>query len=659
MGRNVSPAKPKGKPRARSTAKSGTRSDGKAPAAAAQAMPQSAAMPSPFPPIAEYAFLSNCHTGALVASDGAIDWLCVPRFDSPSIFGTLLDREAGSFRFGPFGINVPSSRLYEPGTNILNTTWHTPTGWAMVRDALTIGPTQREDEITPHTRAPADDDAHHMLVRTVLCLDGSVDVELLCEPDFDYGRTPAEWTLRGRHTADATGAGLTVRLRSSIPLGAEDETAQARHTLQKGEQAFCSLSWAEELASPEDIDEANQRMAETTSYWRSWISKARMADHRFRGAIQRSALTIKGLTYMPTGATVAALTTSLPETPGGERNWDYRFTWIRDSTFTLQALHYLNLDWEANEFMRFIGDLETDDDGALQIMYGIDGRRDLTESTRDDLFGYAGARPVRIGNGAFDQHQNDVFGAALDSILLHTERSERLPRRLWPIVQAQAKCATKVWKNPDQGIWEARGEPQHYVSSKLMCWVALDRASRLAELRGDPELQSKWGATAVEIREDILDNGVRGGVLRQHYDTEALDASTLLAAMFGFLPGGDEVLRKSVLAIADDLTEDGFVLRYVTGDTDDGLSGKEGSFLICSFWLVSGLAIIGEHQRARDLMDRLLNIASPLGLYAEEFDPSTGHHLGNFPQAFSHLALIEAAARIILSERLEELGVKE
>jgi GH15 family glucan-1,4-alpha-glucosidase len=498
-----------------------------------------------------------------------------------------------------------------------------------------------------------------MLVRTVLCLDGSVDVELLCEPDFDYGRTPAEWTLRGRHTADATGAGLTVRLRSSIPLGAEDETAQARHTLQKGEQAFCSLSWAEELASPEDIDEANQRMAETTSYWRSWISKARMADHRFRGAIQRSALTIKGLTYMPTGATVAALTTSLPETPGGERNWDYRFTWIRDSTFTLQALHYLNLDWEANEFMRFIGDLETDDDGALQIMYGIDGRRDLTESTRDDLFGYAGARPVRIGNGAFDQHQNDVFGAALDSILLHTERSERLPRRLWPIVQAQAKCATKVWKNPDQGIWEARGEPQHYVSSKLMCWVALDRASRLAELRGDPDLQSKWGATAVEIREDILDKGVRGGVLRQHYDTDALDASTLLAAMFGFLPGGDEVLRKSVLAIADDLTEDGFVLRYVTGDTDDGLSGKEGSFLICSFWLVSGLAIIGEHQRARDLMDRLLNIASPLGLYAEEFDPSTGHHLGNFPQAFSHLALIEAAARIILSERLEELGVKE
>ena len=357
---------------------------------------------------------------------------------------------------------------------------------------------------------------------------------------------------------------------------------------------------------------------------------------------------------MPTGATVAALTTSLPETPGGERNWDYRFTWIRDSTFTLQALHFLNLDWEADEFMQFVADLEPNDDGALQIMYGIDGRRDLTESTRDELSGYAGAHPVRIGNGAFDQRQNDVFGAALDSILLHTRRSQRMPRRLWPIVQSQAECATQVWQQPDQGIWEARGDPQHYVSSKLMCWVALDRAAKLAHIGGDSALQKTWSATADEIKADILDHGVRDGVLRQHYDTDALDASTLLAALFGFLPGDDERLRKSVEAIADDLTEDGFVLRYRTDETDDGLSGKEGSFLICSFWLVSALAIVGDRQRARDLMERLLSVASPLGLYAEEFDTSTGRHLGNFPQAFSHLALIEAGARIILTERLEE-----
>jgi GH15 family glucan-1,4-alpha-glucosidase len=631
----------------------------KAPSdAPAQREEQSAAAPSPFPPIADYAFLSNCHTGALVAPDGAVDWLCVPRFDAPSVFGTLLDREAGAFRLGPFGINVPTARIYEPGTNTLATTWNTPTGWVLVRDALTMGPAHGEDEITPHTRPPVDDDGDHMLVRTVLCLEGSVEIELVCEPVFDYGRTPAEWSLidGDRHTADASGAGQTIRLSTDMAVGIEGESVRARHTLTKGEQIYCSLSWAEGLVSPQDVDEANARLAATTRYWRSWLGRARLPDHRFRDPIQRSALAIKGLTYMPTGATVAALTTSLPETPGGERNWDYRFTWMRDSTFTLQALHYLNLDWEADEFMQFVADLEANDDGALQIMYGIDGRRDLTESTRDDLSGYAGASPVRIGNGAFDQRQNDVFGAVLDSILLHTQRSERLPRRLWPIVQKQAECATGVWRNPDQGIWEARGKPQHYVSSKLMCWVALDRAAKLAEIRGDPQLQATWRGTADEIKEDILEHGVRGGVLRQHYDTDALDASTLLAAIFGFLPRDDERLRKSIEAIADELTEHGFVLRYRTNETDDGLSGKEGTFLICSFWLVSALSIVGQQQRARDLMERLLREASPLGLYAEEFDADTGRHLGNFPQAFSHLALIEAAAGIILAERLQELS---
>jgi GH15 family glucan-1,4-alpha-glucosidase len=323
----------------------------------------------------------------------------------------------------------------------------------------------------------------------------------------------------------------------------------------------------------------------------------------------------------------------------------------------LQALHFLNLDWEADEFMQFVADVEPTETGALQIMYGIDGRRDLTESIRDDLSGYAGARPVRIGNGAFDQRQNDVFGAVLDSIFLHSRRSQRLPRRLWPIVESQAQCATEVWREPDQGIWEARGKPQHYVSSKLMGWVALDRASKLAEIRGDADLTTTWRATADEIKADILEHGVDDrGVLRQHYDTDALDASTLLAALFGFLPHDDERLHASVLAIADELTENGFVLRYRTDETDDGLSGKEGTFLICSFWLVSALSVIGEEQRARDLMEKLLRVSSPLGLFAEEFDVETGRHLGNFPQAFSHLALIEAASRIIVAERLEEFS---
>ena len=648
-------AKPKGGAAKRAAAAA---DDGAQPAASGgPTMPQSAAMPSPFPPIADYAFLSNCHTGALVAPDGTIDWLCVPRFDAPSVFGTLLDREAGAFRFGPFGINVPSARFYEPGTNNLLTTWKTPNGWVLVRDSLTVGTRTHEDLVTPHTRPPTDEDADHLLVRVVMCLEGEVEMELTCEPVFDYGRVPAKWTVADAgHTADASGADVTLRLRTDMAVGVEGDWVRARHVLKQGEQIYCSLSWAEELAGPEDIDQANERLAATTRFWRRWLAQARIPDHRWRDPIQRSALAVKGLTFMPTGATVAALTTSLPETPGGARNWDYRYTWVRDSTFTLQALHYLNLDWEAEEFMQFIADLEPNEDGALQIMYGIDGRRDLTEITRDDLSGYAGASPVRIGNGAFDQRQNDVFGAALDSILLHTRRSERLPRRLWPLVQAQAECAINVWREPDQGIWEARGKPQHYVSSKLMCWVAMDRAAKLAAIRGDAKLESAWRATAEEIKTDILTHGVTdGGVLRQHYKTDALDASNLLAALFGFLPADDERLRASVLAIADDLTEDGFVLRYRTDETDDGMSGKEGSFLICSFWLVSGLSVIGEHQRARDLMEKLLKVASPLGLYAEEFDTSTGRHLGNFPQAFSHLALIEAAGRIILAERVQEI----
>jgi alpha,alpha-trehalase len=615
---------------------------------------------SPFPPIADYAFLSNCHTGALVAPDGSVDWLCVPSFDSPSTFGNLLDRGAGSFRLGPYGINVPTHRSYVPGTNVMTTTWHTPSGWLVVHDALTLERRRGPDLVTPHTRPPSDADAEHVLVRLVECVDGWVEVELVCEPAFDYGRVPATWSLGGEdgHTADASGAGQVLRLSTDLSLGVEGSAVRGRHRLVKGERAFAALSWADGLATPDDVDSAASRIDDTVAFWRSWLARARIPDHPLRPLVERSALTIKGLTYMPTGATVAALTTSLPETPGGERNWDYRYTWMRDTTFTLQALHFLNLDWEADEFMQFVADLEPNPDGGLQIMYGIDGRRDLTESTRDELSGYEGARPVRIGNGAFDQRQNDVYGAVLDSLLLHTRRSKRLPRRLWPLVKSQAEGALASWREPDQGIWEARGAPQHYVSSKLMGWVALDRAAKLAAIRDDPELEKTWAAAAEEIRADILEHGVSDrGVLRQHYDTDALDASTLLAAIFGFLPGTDERLRNTVDAIATDLTENGYVLRYVTGETDDGLSGKEGTFLICSFWLVSALAIVGEMRQATDLMERLLRIASPLGLYAEEFEVERARHLGNFPQAFSHLALIEAAGRIILADRREELSV--
>ncbi len=615
-------------------------------------------MRSPFPPIADYAFLSDCHTGALIAADGSVDWLCLPSFDSPSVFGSLLDREAGMFRVGPYGINHPTSRSYVPGTNVLETTWRTPSGWLIVTDALTIGPHGPDDVITPHTRPPTDNDADHLLVRTAVCVKGQVELEMVCEPVFDYGRDPADWhfTDSSRRIAQAKAGERAISLHSDLTMGIEGNRVRGRRVLHAGDRAYCVLSWAEPGTEPTDFTQALQLLDQTVDYWRTWLAGARIPDHRWRDPLQRSALVIKGLTYMPTGATVAALTTSLPETPHGERNWDYRYTWIRDTTFTLKSLHWLNLSWEADEFMQFIGDLEPTEDGSLQIMYGIDGRRELPESIRENLSGYDGAQPVRIGNAAFGQRQNDVYGAVLSSILLHTRRSQRLPRRLWEIVETQAECAKSIWREPDQGIWEARGEPQHYVSSKLMCWVALDRASHLAGMRGDSAKAAEWAHEAQEIRDDILTHGVsERGVLRQHYHTDALDASTLLAAFFDFLAPDDERLRNTVNAIAEELTDAGFVLRYRTDETDDGLSGKEGTFLICSFWLVSALAVVGEMNRARDLMEKLLRISSPLGLYAEEFDAASARHLGNFPQAFSHLALIEAAGRIILAEMLQEL----
>ncbi len=618
---------------------------------------------SPFPPIADYGFLSDCHTAALVAPDGTVEWLCPPRFDAPSVFAAILDRSAGGFRLGPSSMGVPAGRRYEPGTNILETTWMTPTGWLVVRDALVIGHWRERATIqapTAHTRPPTDYESHHVLVRTITCVHGQAQIEMLCEPMFDYGLHAADWEhVEGDPMAvDAVDSdGHRLRLISDLRVGIEGSVARARHRLKTGETRYCALSWSRLLDGPRSSEEAFRALQTTSEYWRGWLADGKFPDHRWRGQLQRSALVLKGLTYAPTGAMVAAPTTSLPETPGGERNWDYRYTWMRDATFTLSALNSLGLSWEADDFIQFVADADRNEDGGLQIMYGIGGERDLGERELNHLTGYESAAPVRVGNGAFDQRQNDVYGAVLDSLYLHTKEYGHNSNRLWPVIEAQVQRAIEYWKLPDQGIWEARGAPKHYTSSKLMCWVALDRGARLAARRGKMALADSWREIANEIHSEICEKGVdQRGVFVQHYETDALDASNLLIPLVRFLPHDDPRVHATVLAIADELTDNGLVLRYKVHQTDDGLSGEEGSFLICSFWLVSALLEIGERKRGRQLCERLLSLGSPLELYAEELDAATGRHLGNYPQAFTHLALINAVMHVIRDEQLAPLA---
>ncbi len=611
---------------------------------------------SPFPPIADYAFLSDCETTALVAPSGSIEWMCLPRMDSPSVFGAILDRDAGYFRVGPEGVGVPSARRYVPGTLVLETTWSAPGGWLMVTDALLMGPWHHETERSAtHRRAPTDYDADHVLLRMVRCTQGEVQVRMDCRPVFDNGGAEASWKYAGDgyHAAIARGEGgdLPLRMNTDLNIGFEGSIATARTLLKQGDERFVVLSWSKH-EPPATAAEAQRRLTWTSHHWRHWLDRGSFPDHPWRGFLERSALTLKGLTFAPTGAIVAAATTSLPETPGGERNWDYRYAWIRDSTFTLWALYTLRFDWEANDFFNFVADVADAAGGKVQIMYRIDGESVIDENILEHLSGYENARPVRVGNAAYTQEQHDVWGAVVGSVWLYTRTRDRLDDRLWGIVKTQVDEALERWRDPDRGIWEVRGEPKHFTYSKVACWMAADRGARLAELRHETDLAKKWLAAAEEIKADVLAHGVdKRGVFTQHYDTEALDASALMFGLVGFLPADDPRVRATVLAIGEELTEQDLVKRYLVDETDDGLSGEEGTFTICSFWMVAALVQIGEFDRAKALCEKLLSHASTLHLYAEELDARTGRHLGNFPQAFTHLALIMAAMLVIRAEQ--------
>jgi len=617
---------------------------------------------STFPPIADYGLLSNCEQSCLVAPNGAVEWLCLPRPDSPSVFGALLDRSAGTFRFGPTNAQVPQQRRYLPGTMVLETTWQTATGWMTVQDFLAVGPVPDGTRRADYHRAPADSGAVGALVRIATCISGRVEVMVNCSPLFNYGTAAGTWGYQGEGYDAMTVApyegDIRLELAGSIQLGVLGARSYGRTTLTEGQSAFMVLSWGD-AGVPASQQEAFTALNTTVDFWRDWLSAAKIPDHPWKPHLDRSALTLKALSYAPTGAIMAAATTSLPETPGGERNWDYRFTWIRDSSFMLRSLYRLGFDWEAIEYFGFILDAVTGGDlnrvPELQIMYGISGERDLTEKTLDHLSGYRGARPVRVGNGAWNQHQHDVWGMILDAIDVQFRRgASQIVPPVWEGLAGFVEAALQHWREPDQGIWEVRGEPKHFTASKVLCWVAAARGADLAEERGDDKRAQRWRAGADKIKAEVLDKGVSSrGVFRQHYKTDGLDASLLLLPIMGFLPPDDKRIIATVLAIADELTEDGLVLRYKVEGTDTGFEGKEGTFTICSFWLVTALAMIGETERAHALCQKLLSFAGPLGLYAEEIDTTAGEHLGNFPQAFTHLALIEAVSQLIEMEPKE------
>ena len=608
-----------------------------------------------FPPIAEYAFLSDCEDSCLIAPDGSVEWLCLPRPDSPSVFGALLDRSAGSFRFGPSNTTVPHDRRYVPGTMVVETTWHTSTGWLVVEDLLVIRKVSDQTRRSGYRRAPTDSMAAGVLLRRASCISGRVEIDVTCIPLFGYGVSTGQWQYDGDTygsvSAQAPDGELRLSLVSSLRLGIAGARCLGRTSLAEGDRSFIALSWGG--SPPTSQEEADRDITSTVAYWRDWLATGTFPDHPWRPYIERSALTLKGLSYAPTGAIMAASTTSLPETPGGARNWDYRYTWIRDTGFMLRGLYRLGFDWEAIQYFAFVLDSisqgRLDQPFELQIMYGIDGEKDLTETTLDHLSGYDGAQPVRVGNGAWNQHQNDVWGMLLDGVDQHMRLgAAQIAPPVWEGLAGLVEEALAHSGDADQGIWEIRGDPQHFTASAVLCWVAADRGADLARRRGDTDRAVRWRQGADDLKDNILTKGVdERGRFRQAYENAELDASLLLIPIMGFLPPDDQRVKATVLAIADELTEDGLVLRYKVDNTDTGFEGKEGTFTICSWWLVSALAMIGEVDRAQALCKKLLSFAGPLHLYAEEIDTGTGEHLGNFPQAFTHLALIDAVSQLI------------
>ena len=593
-----------------------------------------------YQPIENYGIIGDLHSAALVGMDGSIDWLCLPHFDSPSVFAAILDDEKGGrFKIAPTSDGVTRKQLYWPDTNVLVTRFFSPDGVAEITDYMPID-------------ASANGRGHHQLIRRVEVVRGEINFQLECSPAFNFARDGHETEISAEG-ASFHSPQLSLGLAASVPLKRRSDGVVAEFTLREEQMAVFVLR---QIEPGDDCGvcfskrEEEELFMRTVEYWRRWLSKSTYTG-RWREMVHRSALTLKLLTFEPTGAIVAAPTTSLPEGIGGERNWDYRYTWIRDAAFTLYGLLRIGFTEEAEAFMGWLEDRSHNPkpDGSLQLMYGIDGRTDLTEEILDHLEGYKGSRPVRIGNGAYDQLQLDIYGELMDAVYLYNKYGDPIWYELWTHLRALIDWVCDNRQRKDEGIWEVRSGQQHSVYSKLMCWVALDRGLRLADKRSFPADRERWLKVRDEIYEEIMEKGwsPQRKAFVQAYGGDTLDASSLIMPLVFFVaPKGPRMLS-TLDAINrppkdNGLVSNGLVFRYDVEKSADGLMGEEGTFNLCTFWLVEALTRAGRLEEARLIFEQMLSYANHLGLYAEEIGPS-GEALGNFPQAFTHLTLISAA----------------
>jgi len=597
-------------------------------------------------PIGEYGLLADCNGAALVNLAGSIDWLCVPRYDSPAIFARLLDPEAGHWSITPVG-DYRVERRYLQGTLVVETTFTTATGRVRLLDAMAFAPGQRVHDLGL--------DSPHEVLRLVEGVAGTVDLRMELAPRPEYGLIQP--LLRQTDGGGETPLGSNrIAILAGVPTTIEDATMRAAFRVGVGRRVGFALRWAAADAAPPAVcpaDQVSVRLADTIEAWRSWETKHDIYQGAHRDLVRLGSRVLKGLSYRPTGAIVAAPTTSLPEAIGGERNWDYRYAWVRDASLTLEALYIGACSDEADRFIAFVTNAaggRVRDDHHLQIMFGVGGEHDLTERTLPHLRGWRESRPVRIGNGAWEQSQLDVYGELLSALHLYREKLGDFEPETQRFIAELAGAAAQHWRDVDAGMWEMRGPLQHHLSSKVLCWVALDRAVALAPGLGVHGQAEEWAAERDNIRAAILTRGwsEKRQAYAQAFDSDELDAAALLMPIVGFLPAGDPRMRSTIEAIARDLTDSELVLRYrnQAGLNPDGLSDEEGSFVICSCWLVSCLAMAGELDRAEALFARITGCANDLGLLAEEIDPRTGDLLGNFPQAFSHIGVITAAWQI-------------